>query len=86
MAVNDERSMNADFHQGVIDRSYIQLAPDRGGIVEYPPVDRLLWPTYRAAERFIDHSHIEAAIVQATKPVEHYQNGPGVLGDGDPRY
>ena len=81
MAVNSERSMNADFHQGVIDRSYIQLTPDRGGVVENPPIDRLGWPTYRQAELHDDNSHIEAAIVQATRPVEHYKNQ-----FGDARY
>ncbi len=85
MAVNDSRSMNADFHQGVIDRSYIQLCPDRG-VVENPPVDRLAWPTYRAAERFIDNSHVEAAIVQATRPVEYLKTPPGLEPGSDPRY
>ncbi len=81
MAVNNSRSMNADFHQGVIDRSYIQLTPDRG-VVENPPVDRLTWPTYRHAEMHIDNSHVEAALVQATRPVELLKGGDS----GDPRY
>jgi hypothetical protein len=83
MAVNDSRSMNADFHQGVIDRSYIQLTPDRG-VVENPPVDRLLWPTYQHAEMFDDNSHIEAAFVQATRPVEFLKR-PNSQGS-EPRY
>jgi hypothetical protein len=82
MAVNNTRSMNGDFHQGVIDNSYIQLTPDRGGLVEWPPVDRLTWPTYRQAEQHIDHSHVEAAIVQSTRPVEHLKGGDS----GDLRY
>lgn len=81
MAVNNSGSMNMDFHQGVIDRSYIQLTPDRGN-VEWPPIDRLTWPTYRGAERYIDHSHIEAAFIQATKPVEQLKG----YDSGDQRY
>jgi hypothetical protein len=79
MAVNDSRSMNADFHQGVVDRSYIQLTPDRGGEVENPPIERLAWPHYGSAEKYEDHSHLEAAFVQATRPVEHLK-APGGLG------
>jgi hypothetical protein len=59
MAVNESRSMNGEFHQGVIDRSYIQLAPDRGGVPTVP-VDRLSWPTYQQAELHVDHAFIEA--------------------------
>ena len=80
MAVNSSRSMNLDFHQGVIDRSYIELTPNRG-VVENPPLDRLGWPTYAHAELHIDNSHVEAAIVQATRPVESYKNQ-----FGDARY
>lgn len=78
MAVNNTRSMNADFHQGIIDRSYIQLTPDRGE-VENPPVERLLWPTYAHAEMYADDSHIEAEIVRASRPVEHLKR-PGSPG------
>ena len=79
MAVNDTRSMNLDFNQGCIDRTYIQLTPDRGGVVENPPVDRLEWPTYAHAEQHIDHAHLEASFLQATKPVEHLKrpDAPG---------
>ena len=77
MAVNSERSMNVDFHQGVIDRSYIQLTPDRGGIVENPPVERLAWPRFGYCEQLNDNPHIEAIFVQATKPVEHVKNQYG---------
>jgi hypothetical protein len=34
--------MQAEFVQGTIDRTYIQIAPDRGGLVE------LSWPIERA--------------------------------------
>ena len=81
MAVNDERSMNADFRQGVVDRSYIQLTPDRGG-VENPPSDRMSWPTYRAAEQHADDSHLEAEFVQSQRPSEQWR-GDGV---GDRRF
>lgn len=80
MAVNDSRSMNADFHQGVIDRSYIQLCPDRGS-VENIPVERMAWPQYAHAEQHQDNPHVEAAIIQASRPVEQYRGGAG-----DPRF
>jgi hypothetical protein len=38
----DARRMAAEFDQGTVDRTYIQLAPDRGGVVEYD------WPLARA--------------------------------------
>ena len=34
MAVNDTRSMNADFRIGGTEKAYKRLAPDRGGEVE----------------------------------------------------
>ena len=40
MAVNSSRSMNADFDQGTIDNTYIQLTPNRGATRE--PTDRAL--------------------------------------------
>lgn len=36
------RSMQADFDQGCVDRTYIQYAPNRGGVVEMD------WPIARA--------------------------------------
>ena len=69
MAANDSRSMNADFHQGVVDRSYIQLTPDRGA-VENPPLERLSWPTYGQAERHEDHPHLEGHIRRSLHPTE----------------
>jgi hypothetical protein len=81
MAVNDSRSMNADFHQGVLDRSYVQLTPDRGS-VEHPPTERMSWPQYHAAEQHIDHSHVEGLISHSARPKEI----PVRFGAGDPRY
>ena len=69
MAVNNTRSMTADFSQGVVDNTYIQIAPDRGN-VENPPVERLSWPTYTNAERHIDHPFVEAHIGRAHLPRE----------------
>lgn len=54
MAVNNTRSMSAEFHQGYVDPSYMHLTPDRGGVVEHPPVERMSWPTYRQVEQ---HPH-----------------------------
>jgi hypothetical protein len=53
MAVNESRSMNKEFAQGAIDNTYMTITPDRGGLVESHPVDRLSWPTYRQAETHI---------------------------------
>jgi hypothetical protein len=82
MAVNNSRSMNAEFHQGHIDRSYIQLTPDRGN-VEHPPVERLLWPTYGQAELHAESPFIEAHIVRANLPVEYLTGSSH--GDSDLR-
>jgi hypothetical protein len=76
MAVNNSRSMNAEFSQGHIDRSYIQLTPNRG-VVEHPPVERLSWPTYRQAELHAESPFIEAHISRAGLPVEYTTRGPG---------
>lgn len=70
MTVNNSRSMNAEFHQGHIDRSYIQLTPDRGA-VEHPPIERLSWPTYAHAELHQESPFIEAHISRAGLPVEY---------------
>jgi hypothetical protein len=69
MAVNDTRSMTADFHQGGMDETYIQLTPDRGN-VENPPVDRLTWPRYERVEQHGDHGHFEALVRQSLRPIE----------------
>lgn len=70
MAVNQERSMSAEFHQGVIDESYITITPDRGGVVLTPPVERLTWPTYGQAEKHIDHPFVENVVSRAHLPRE----------------
>lgn len=79
MAVNDSRSMNADFHQGGLDRTFIQLAPDRGN-VENPPIERLQWPTYARAETLVDPAFWEAHANRAHLPREIK-----TTGDGDTR-
>jgi hypothetical protein len=81
MAVNNSRSMNRDFHQGAIDRTYMQLTPDRGG-VENLPVERLSWPWYNRVEVHADNPNWEAMFFQNQRPVEITRN-PGA---GDPRY
>lgn len=50
MAVNQTRSMSADFSQGTIDSSYISIMPDRGGVIGDIPHDRLAWPNFAQAE------------------------------------
>ena len=43
MANAVDRSMTEEFQQGSIDNSYIQIAPNRGGLVELAaPIDRAL--------------------------------------------
>jgi len=69
MAVNDTRSMTADFHQGSVDSTYIQIAPDRAN-VENPPVERLTWPRYRQAEQHKESPFFEAHVRESLKPVE----------------
>lgn len=54
MAEPHDRSMTAELIQGTIDNTYIQIAPDRGGLVELSwPVERATtwaWPQYRNVE------------------------------------
>ena len=69
MAVNNAESMNMSFAQGSIDRTYIQLNPDRKN-VENPPIDRLGWPSYRNAELHADPPFLEAHIQHSMRPVE----------------
>jgi hypothetical protein len=40
MAVNETRSLNVDLRKGLTDGSVKKAAPDRGGVVEYDPVER----------------------------------------------
>lgn len=82
MAVNDFDSMNAEFAQGVIDRTYIQLTPGRKN-VENPPVDRLTWPTYAQAERHQDSPHGEAHLRRSVLPREYKTAS---ARNSDPRY
>jgi len=42
-----------------VDNSYIHIAPNRGGIIEHPPVERLTWPTYAQAERHREDPSVE---------------------------
>jgi hypothetical protein len=68
---NQSRSMDAEFAQGTVDETYMQLTPDRGGVVENPPYDRMTWPTYGQAERHIDPPFLEAHMRRAALPQEH---------------
>lgn len=71
MAVNESRSMSGEFHQGCIDKSYIQLGGgDRGGVQSVVPIERLAWPTYAQAERLADHPFWEAIAGRLPLPRE----------------
>lgn len=69
MAVNDTRSMNADFEQGSIDCTYIQLAPNRGA-VENPPLERRTWPQFQHAEQWPESPFMEANLRRLANPRE----------------
>jgi hypothetical protein len=79
MAKNESRSMGGEFAQGCVDETYIQLAPDRGGVVENMPVERMDWPTYAQAERHIDHPFLESHLRRSMLPQEH-STAKGRLG------
>lgn len=66
---NQTRSEGAEFAQGAVDNTYIQLTPNRGN-AENPPVERMDWPTYAQAERHIDHPFLEAHMRRAALPSE----------------
>lgn len=78
---NQTRSEGAEFAQGVVDNTYIQLTPNRGGVVENPPYERMTWPSYAQAERHIDHPFLEAHLRRALLPQEH-KTAAGRLGFG----
>jgi hypothetical protein len=80
MAVNSERSMTADFHQGVIDNTYQALVPNRGN-VEIPPRDRMTWPTFRQVELHVDPPFIEAHLARAGMPREARNGDQDPSGD-----
>jgi hypothetical protein len=65
-----DRSMSAEFAQGGVDSTYISITPDRGGVIENPPYDRLTWPTYDQAERHIDPPFMEAHMRRRALPWE----------------
>lgn len=67
---NQTRSEGAEFAQGVVDNTYIQLTPNRGGVVENPPLERMSWPSYTQAEVHIDHPFMEAHLRRAALPQE----------------
>jgi hypothetical protein len=50
MAVNNSRNMVDELHQGVVDGSYMHVAPDWGGSGVEPRWERLAWPTYQQVE------------------------------------
>ena len=74
MAVNNSESMNMEFAQGCVDRTYIQLTPERKN-VEIMPTERLSWPTYRHAEQHADPPFLEAHIQHSFRPVENKVRG-----------
>jgi hypothetical protein len=80
MAVNQSRSMNADFAQGTIDCTYIQLAPNRGNPT-VPPTERYDWPQYQNADKWPESPFIESHISRAHLPRE-----TTTTGDGDSRF
>ena len=82
MAVNNSRSMNAEFAQGHVDSSYSMLTPNRGA-GRAPAVERLSWPTYRQVEMHKESPFIEAHISRADLPVEY--KPASVHGDSDQR-
>lgn len=59
MAVNRSRDVSIEFHQGIVDNSYMQLCPNRGGVIENPPLDRLSWPTYPQVEQHREDLSVE---------------------------
>ena len=67
MAKNQSRSMNAEFQQGEVDNTYIQLTPNRG-VVENPPIERLSWPTYGQAERHDESPFLESHVRKSLHP------------------
>ena len=79
MAVNESRSMNMEFHQGCIDETYIQLAPDRGGVPSVVPTERLSWPTYGQAELHADSPFGESRVHRPALPRERKTADAGDL-------
>ena len=77
MAVNESRSMNGEFSQGCVDRTYIQLAPNRGGEVAVAPVEKLSWPTYAQVEQHADHPFWESMVQRLPLPRERKTNDSG---------
>jgi hypothetical protein len=63
--------MTLEFNQGNIDNTYISIVPNRGGVIEHPPIDRLTWPTYMQAERHKESPFVESHLSRAGLPVEY---------------
>lgn len=51
MAVNNSRNMRAELELGLVEGTYMQLAPMRGGEIENYNEERLEWPTYAQVEK-----------------------------------
>jgi hypothetical protein len=77
MAVNESRSMSGEFHQGSVDRTYIQLMPDRGGVPSVVPVEKLSWPTYGMAEQHADNPFGESRVDRLPLPRERKTRDSG---------
>ena len=74
MAVNDSRSMNAEFAQGQVDNTYIALTPNRC-CVENPPIERLQWPQFQNAEKWPESPFLEAHVRRGHLPREFTNTG-----------
>lgn len=81
MAKNETRSMGAEFAQGTVDSTYIQLTPNRGGVIENPPLERLTWPSYNQCGLHAESPMMEAHMRRAGLPGEH-KTARGRLGIG----
>jgi hypothetical protein len=72
MAVNNSRNMRAEFEQGVVENTYMQLQPD-WSLNANAPVDRLTWPTYQQAMR-----HGERVATEMLNPISPREPGPSM--------
>lgn len=71
MAVNQSRSMSADFLQGSSDSTFISLIPDRGGVLASVPSERMAWPQYGQAQQHAKAPFVCDHSCHAGKPVEY---------------
>ena len=55
MAINQSRNMTTELEQGIVDASYMHVAPDWGGTGVQPRWERMGWPTYQQVEQHREH-------------------------------